>query len=132
MENNFNGKTNEEFIQIFTECLYCRMELTNYTYPHEFLDEDDAFSEHLNKCNRILYQKLYEYAGDHIRELKSQRLTIAKEKGDEEEISKIENEPFSHSERDEVAKLKRDELSPLLDDITDQYYKEVKIIYIDL
>ncbi|MEN2415524.1 hypothetical protein [Flavobacterium mesophilum] len=130
--NNFDGTTNEEFVQIFKEALYCRMELTNYTYPHELFDEDYAFGEHLDKCYNILYHKINELAGADFTTKWAERLAIAEQEENEAKIEEIKKEHFSNEDRQAVFDKKKEEISPMLNELVDKYYQEVKITYIDL
>lgn len=52
--DKYNDITNESFIKYFLMDLHCRMELTQYNYPHEFLEDTDAIEEHVNRCRGLL------------------------------------------------------------------------------
>lgn len=52
--DKFNGVTNGEFIDYFKIDLHSRMEILSYTYPHELLDEDSGFGEHVQRCIALL------------------------------------------------------------------------------
>ncbi|TDW46675.1 hypothetical protein EV144_106349 [Flavobacterium sp. 270] len=55
----FKGVSNQEFIDYYKVDLYSRMQITLYTYPNEMTEEDPGPWEHLNRCQGILYEYLY-------------------------------------------------------------------------
>ena len=142
----FKGVTNQEFIDYYKVDLFSRMEITMYTYPHEFTEEDPIPWEHFNRCEGILYEYLYNaYA-----EAKFQRWQ--QEKNEESEIldageqqkdcDQIEIEETSEeraekykveqSERDKIVRAKMQELRPELNKLTDDYLQNVKLTFIEL
>lgn len=142
----FKGVTNQEFIDYYKVDLYSRMEITLYTYPNELTEEEPIPWEHLNRCQEILYEFLYNaYAGakydrwleQHSIELEDNMANTGQE--DEEKI-KIEQTPeektqkyaLEQKEREEIVKAKMQELMPELNKVTDDYMKKVKLSYVDL
>lgn len=130
--DHFNGVTDEDFVNRFKEVLFCRMELNNYTYPYELFDEDDAFMVHLEKCERILAEYMYECANEGYAAKYHSELEAAEAAEDEVKIEEIHSSRFSNEERNEIVKSKRRELTLLMNNLIEQYRNEVKINYIDI
>lgn len=107
----FNGLTNEDLLAYFLLDLNCRKELTQYTYPHEFMESQDAIDEHVIRCQDILWNYLYE--------------TVTKV-ADESNIILRPNELESRVEN------KKRELLPVFALYIEKYIEEVKVTYIDL
>jgi len=54
----FNEQRNATLKQMALDCLYSRKELTQYEYPHEFFNEDEAIADHFRKCNSVILEFL--------------------------------------------------------------------------
>lgn len=108
--NNFNGKTNEDFLAYYLEVMNCRKELINYTYLHEFTEGDDAIIEHFQRCRRILARHI---EVEIIADAYKQDLVIDNDKVNELTTAKLQ------------------ELSPLIMPYEEKYYEEVEVIQID-
>lgn len=142
----FKGVADQEFVDYYKVDLYSRMEITLYTYPHEFVEEDPQPWEHLNRCEGILYEYLY----NAYEEAKYQRW-----KQEDNEDSKISDDDFipidpghtgigqtpeekaekyaaEQRQRDAIVKAKMQELVPELGKVTDAYLKIVKLSFVDL
>lgn len=144
--NYFEGVTNQEFIDYYKDDLYSRMEITLYTYPHEFVEEDPIPWEHLNRCEGILYEYLY----NAFAEAKYQRWK--QENNEDLKISNYDGIPIDlghteieqtaeeraekyaaeQKERDAIVKAKMQELMPALNNVVDDYLEKVKLKFIDL
>lgn len=106
--DKYNDITNESFVKYFLMDLHCRMELTQYTYPHEFLEDTDVIEEHINRCRGILS----EFIGRSV--LKS---TV--KKLDSKELNLLIEE-------------KLNELYPLVEPYITKYSEDVVINYVGL
>lgn len=107
----FNGNTNEDFVNLFLEVLHCRMELTQYTYPYEEFDPNDVIDEHISRSQSILIEIIYHSISNALFENK---------------VS------LNKDEIDALYQKKNQELTPVLNDHIENYYKTVKVDYIDL
>lgn len=107
----FKGLTNEDLIAYFLVDLNCRKELTQYTYPHEMMEPQDAIDDHVVRCQEILWQFLYETVIDTAFEAE---ITLA------------------YDEVDEILSKKKSDLNPILEPLIMKYLEDVKITYIDL
>ena len=56
----FEGIKNEEFVDFFLQDLNCRKELTQYIYPHEQFEPEDALDDHIERCQNILKEYMRE------------------------------------------------------------------------
>lgn len=144
--NYFEGVTNQEFIDYYKDDLYSRMEITLHTYPHEFVEEDPIPWEHLNRCEGILYEYLYNtYAEAKYQRWKQENnedLKISNYDGipidlDHTEIEQTAEEraekyKAEQQERDAIVKTKMQELMPALNNVVDDYLEKVKLKFIDL
>ena len=108
--DHFNGVTNDDFIAYFLVDLHCRMELTQYTYPHEFMEPQDAMDDHVIRCQNILT----DYVRETINEANYEQGIIMK--GDE--INYIYDQKVA-------------ELCPLIQPLIYKYYEDVKVTYIE-
>lgn len=106
-----NGLTNDDLINYFLVDLNSRKELTQYTYPHEFLEPQDAIDDHVIRCQDILWNFLYETISNN-----------AFEAGNE----------ISSNELNEIVEKKKKELNPLFGPLVTKYLEDVKVNYIDL
>jgi len=107
----FNGVTNEDFVSYFLVDLHSRMELTQYTYPHEMTEPQDVIDEHIIRCQNILFDYIRECILDTIYE---EGLIL---KGDETNF---------------IYDKKKEEILPLLKMHINAYIENVKVQYIDL
>ena len=107
----FNGKSNEDFVRFFKEVLFCRTELTQYTYPYEEFEPDQAVDDHIVRCQSILIEHIMHSISDAAFENKA---TLTKD------------------ETDNLYHKKMEELTPLLTEQIDNYTKDVNVEYIDL
>jgi len=144
--NYFEGVTNQEFIDYYKDDLYSRMEITLYTYPHEFVEEDPIPWEHLNRCEGILYEYLYNaYAEAKYQRWKQENnedLKISNYDGIPIDLGHTEIEQTAEEraekyaaeqkERDAIVKAKMQELMPALNNVVDDYLEKVKLKFIDL
>ncbi|KAF2337215.1 hypothetical protein [Flavobacterium daemonense] len=106
----YNGKTNDDFIAYYLEVMNCRKELINYTYLYEFTEPDDAIIEHFQRCRSVL-----------ARYIETEISTGSYEQGLNVDNNKL----------NDLAKVKLDEISPLIMPYEEKYYDEVKVIQID-
>ena len=107
----FNGLNNEALINYFLVDLNCRKELTQYTYPHEFLEPQDAIDDHVTRCQDILWNFLYE--------------TVSNAAFDNDVT-------LQSNELEEIVSNKKKELIPLFEPLIMKYLEDVKVNYIDL
>ena len=107
----FNGNTNEDFVNIFKEVLFCRTELTQYIYPFEEFEPDDAIDDHVVRCQSILISQIMHSISDAAFKNKA---TLTKD------------------ETDILYHKKMEELTPLLTEHIDNYTQNIKVEYIDL
>lgn len=146
----FKGVSNQEFIDYYKIDLYSRMEITLYTYPHEQIEEDPRPMEHLDRCKLILFEYLYNsYESakyERYLEVKNQKSEIHTLSDDKQQSSSSEIEPapvetseernrryaIEQHQRNEIVKAKMQELSPLLNEVIDEYLQKVKITLEDL
>ncbi|MFH7001193.1 hypothetical protein [Flavobacterium bizetiae] len=140
----FEGYTNQEFIDYYTVDLYSRMEITLYTYPHEFVEEDPIPWEHLNRCEQILYDYLYNcYEASKFKrwqQKKDEELKTADTQGqqpdsadiEESEQQRAEKYAQEQKERETAVKAKMMELAPEINKVTDNYMQSVKLTFKDL
>lgn len=105
----FDGLTNEDFLAYFLLDLNCRMELTQYIYPHEFFEPDDAVDDHIVRCQNILT--------NYIRNVVISSGSDAGMVLTTEERNKIVDEKFK-------------ELIPLILKAGEKYYNEVVVNYV--
>ena len=145
----FNGVSNQDFIDYYKEDLYSRMEITLYTYPHEFIEEDPRPLDHLNRCEVILFEYLYstyESANYERRlALQNQELEL-QDISEQQKAAPIEIDPapeetpeertqrlaLEQQQRNDIVDAKMNELTPLLDEVIDEYLEKVKLNFINL
>lgn len=142
----FKGVTNQEFIDYYRVDLYSRMEITLYTYPNEFVEEDPIPWEHFNRCDGILYEFLYNaYAeAKYQRGLQEQKeeleiSAVGQQQTDYDQIEieetaeeRAEKYTREQSQRNKIVSAKMQELMPELNKLKDDYLKNVKLTFIDL
>ncbi|MFH6935991.1 hypothetical protein [Flavobacterium sp. FlaQc-30] len=142
----FKGVTDQEFIDYYKVDLFSRMEITIYTYPHEFTEEDPRPWEHLNRCEAILYEYLYNTYenADFERRLEKKAGQSQKQETEvlENDAPQIEielapqqkAERYAHLQklRNEIVAAKMQQLIPRLNVVTDDYLTKVKLKYEDL
>ncbi len=137
----FKGVTNQDFIDYYKVDLYSRMEITIYTYPHEFVEEDPIPWEHFNRCERILYEYLYNTYADAEFQRRQQEKKKESENPDRHDIlltieqtaeEKTAKYAAEHNERESIVKAKMLELVPKLSKLTDDYLQNVKLTFVDL
>ena len=140
----FEGYTNQEFIEYYTIDLYSRMEITLYTYPHEFVEEDPIPWEHFNRCQQILYDYLYNsYEASKFKrwqQKKDEELKTADTEGQQPDSANIEESDEERAQkyvreqkqRETAVKAKMLELAPEINKVTDTYMQIVKLTFIDL
>jgi hypothetical protein len=109
--DHFNGLKNEDLIAYFLVDLNSRKELTQYTYPHEMMEPQEAIDDHVIRCQNILWDFLYE--------------TVS-ETDFEAGIS------LNSSQLNEIVTQKKEELIPFFEPIITKYIEDVKVTYIDL
>lgn len=144
--DKFNGVTDSEFIEYFKIDLHSRMEIINYTYPHELLDEDGGFGEHVQRCVGLLkdyiiichreakaarrrqQKEALKNDGASGKEMEYRKMEMAQETP-EEKINRLEMEKNQEME-DSAAKYR--ELSGEINSLIDGHRGKVKIIYVDL
>lgn len=142
----FKGVTDKEFIEYYKVDLFSRMEITIYTYPHEFVEEDPQPWEHLKRCEMILYEYLYNTyeSADHERwiEEKKEQSENQDEHGlengsqhteiDETPEQRADRYALLQKQRDEIVKAKMQQLIPQLSIVIDEYLAAVKLTFVDL
>jgi hypothetical protein len=106
-----NGLTNDDLIAYFLVDLHSRKELMQYTYPHEFLEPQDAIDEHVIRCQNILWDYLFEKINEYSFE---------------------SGLHLSKSEIYDIVNQKKMELHRLFEPLVMKYLEDVKINYIDL
>lgn len=142
----FKGVTNEQLVKYYRRSLFSRTELINYTYPNEFYEEDGGYWEHFNRCDGILYERLYIIYDNNVherwreqKEIENQQL----EKGEFLEYVDVEMIEISAEEkaalhqanqqkREEIVRNKRMELSPELAKLIDEYMEIAIVTDVDL
>ncbi|MFC0778667.1 hypothetical protein [Flavobacterium sp. HJSW_4] len=142
----FNGVTNQDFIAYFKVDLHSRTEIINYTYPHELLDEDSGFGEHVQRCLMLLKDYIllcFKNGKAARREQKNLALEndeTSDQKMQRRGIEMVQQTPEQKRERLEIEKTQekaemenkykelRDEIAALID----EHHQKVKIIYVDL
>lgn len=108
----FEAVSNDDFVAYFLQDLHCRMELTQYLYPHEPIEsETDAIDEHIKKCYSILM--------DYIRQCINEAVY---EKGLILKVDKINY----------IYDKKKEELFALITPLANKYFEDVKVTYIQL
>lgn len=106
----FKGHTNEDLIAFYLVDLNCRMELTQYTYPHEDLEDENEIDDHVVRCQGILFSHMRAVVrGASIRN----------------------NIRLSEFEVHAIADDRIELLNPLLMDETFRYHAEVVVNYIN-
>lgn len=144
--DRFNGVTNKEFIDYFKIDLHSRMEIINYTYPHELLDEDSGFGEHVHRCIGLLKDYIivcHREAESARREQVKQALENDGKPDTEKDFQQMElvqETPEEKKQRLEIEKKqeqlacenKYGELREEIGMLIDEHYEKVKIIYVDL
>lgn len=142
----FKGVTNHEFIDYYKVDLYSRMEITLYTYPHEFVEEDPLPWEHLNRCDAILHEYLYNAYAEaqyqrRIQEKQEERdISNTDEQQTDSERVKLEETleeraekyALEQSTRNKIVRAKMQELMPALNIVKEDYLKNVKLTFVDL
>ncbi|NWL02547.1 hypothetical protein DM790_17120 [Flavobacterium collinsii] len=144
--DKFNGVRDSDFIEYFKIDLHSRMEIINYTYPHELLDEDGGFGEHVQRCVGLLkdyiiichreakaarrrqQKEALENNGASGKKMEYQKMEMAQETS-EEKNQRLEME--KNQEKEESAAKYR-ELSDEINCLIDRHREKVKIIYVDL
>lgn len=104
--DKYNDIKNESFVKYFLMDLYCRKELTQYTYPHEFLEDTNAIEEHVERCKKIL---------GHFIEISVLKSTVKK---------------LDISDLNLLVDTKLNELYPLVEPHIKKYAQEVVVNYI--
>lgn len=107
----FNGLTNDDLLAYFLVDLHSRKELTQYTYPHEMSEPQDAIDEHVIRCQNILWDYI---CGTVSNTAYESGITL------------------HNNELNDIVSKKQEELHPLLEPLAMKYLEDVKIIYIDL
>lgn len=107
----FNGLKNEDLLAYFLVDLNSRKDLTQFTYPHEMLEPQDAIDDHVVRCQNILWTHLFETVSNTAFEA---------------EIT------LHNTELNEIVSKKKVELIPFLEPLIMKYLEDVKITYIDL
>jgi hypothetical protein len=86
--DNYNGKTNEDFIKYFLDQLYSKTEFIQYDDPDDLFDPEQEYGPHIVNSQ----EKLYEYitkeikdTGNNLNDEEIRQLMIAKR----EEIFKV-------------------------------------------
>jgi hypothetical protein len=142
--DKFNGVTNAEFIDYFKIDLHSRMEIINYTYPHELLDEDAGFGEHVHRCTALLKDYILlcfrnaKAAGQQKDALEStgtdaqQTDSSHTETGQENPAQRSERLEIERKQENEQSALKYLELRDEIGRLIDEHRENVKIIYVDL
>ncbi|KIO54664.1 hypothetical protein [Flavobacterium hibernum] len=142
--DKFNGVTDSEFIEYFKIDLHSRMEIINYTYPYELLDEDGGFGEHVQRCVGLLKDYIivcHREAKAALRWQQKEALENDGEPGTEMELGQMVQEtPEEKTNRLEMEKnqekeesaAKYRELSNEINCLIDGHREKVKIIYVDL
>jgi len=103
---------NQLYVKYFTQLLYGRMELTNYSYPTQLFEEGfEVLDFHVNKCLEILYNKI-------LKVVQNAKNEEGKWLDNQTQIIKSEDKHF--------------ELRPLLEPVIAKYEEEVIITQIDL
>lgn len=142
----FKGTTNKEMIDYYKVDLYSRMEITLYTYPHEFMEENPRPWEHLDRCEKILYEFLHNAYLNAVYERQLEQRNREAETGNSPEdktdrtADEMQQKPeeraagyaLAQKHRKDKVKEKMQELSPALNSITDDYLAQVKLILVDL
>ena len=101
----------DDLVTYFTQLLRSRMELIQYNYPGELLDEDGAMIEHLQRCEGILYDRLQGMLN----------MTVGSDGH------------FLSKEVKEIKfKEKSEELTKLFTPIVGQYFEDVSVKYVDI
>ena len=54
--DDFYGLTNDELIAYYREDINCRKELSQYSYPHEYLLPESVVDTHIIKCHGLLFK----------------------------------------------------------------------------
>lgn len=103
----FTGITNDDLKDYYLIDLHSRMELTQYTLPHEFLEPGHAIDDHIIRCQNLLKDYLLKLINDNDENL------------DEEKCM-------------EIYEAKRKELHSLINPASESYYEQVKVHYIHL
>ncbi|UUW08294.1 hypothetical protein NLG42_19570 [Flavobacterium plurextorum] len=141
----FKGLTNQEFIDYYKMDLYSPIEITLYTYPHEFAEEDPLPIEHINRCRLILYDYIYNaYQSAAFERRQHQKNMYPVKKVDNsatkineikiEETKSKKMERYVHEKKiqEEAVTTKIQELEPELSFITDEYIKKIKLNLVNL
>ncbi|MBZ4035236.1 hypothetical protein ACHRVK_18745 [Flavobacterium plurextorum] len=144
--DKFNGVTNGEFIDYFKIDLHSRMEILSYTYPHELLDEDSGFGEHVQRCiallkdymiqcrrdsreaEREMEKRALENAESGVKETGCQKASPAHETPDE----RRERLRLESIEDQQQSELRYGQLRSEIDKLIDEHRVNVKIIYVEL
>lgn len=109
--NYYAHISNDDLVTYFTQLLRSRMELVQYNYPGEFLEEDGAMIEHLNRCQGIFYEKL---------------------QGMLNTTTGVNGKYLSKEVKERKFEEKRKELSKLLDPTIEKYFEEVQVKYVEI
>lgn len=107
----YNGVSDEEFVKYFNGILHSRMELTQYQYPYEKMESQEAIDDHIIRSQ----SSLFEYILESVRESVDQ---IDDNINEDETL-------FIHNK-------KKAEILPMLTDVIGNYVESVKVKYIKL
>lgn len=103
---------NVDYVTFFSQVLYCRKELVQYSYPNELFEDADVVADHVNRCLRILFLKI---------------LSVLHNTTDEGGVYALSND---------IKKIKSEEkereIRPLLVPIIEKFEEEVRVEFIDL
>lgn len=144
--DKFNGVTNGEFIDYFKIDLHSRMEIINYTYPHELLDEDSGFGEHVHRCIALLKDYILlcrrNAKATVVLQQKDalENAAAADQQADFVHTATVQETPGKRSERLEIERKEENEestkkymeLRDEIDRLIDEHRENVRIIYVDL
>lgn len=142
----FKGTANREFIDYYKVDLYSRMEITLYTYPHEFAEEDPIPWEHFSRCEQILYEHLYDsyQEPEYHRRLPQNEgsAQTAESDGADTDLGQTAMAPSAEERaagyaaeqhaREAAVKAKMQELAPELARLRESYLQQVKLTFVDL
>lgn len=139
----FEGYTNQEFIDYYRVDLYSRMEITLYTYPHEFVEENPIPWEHFNRCEQILYEYLYNCYEDckfkrgqqiNTEGLKTSSEDAQPDAAQEQETAdkRAQRYALEQKQLQAAVKAKMGELVPEINKVIAKYLQKVKLTFVDL
>lgn len=112
MKNEYyNGITDEDFVKYFEDILHYRVELTQYQYPFEQIEPQEAIDDHIVRSQRSLFEYILESVRASVYQID--------DKIEEDETIFIFNK-------------KKAKILPMLTGIIGNYSKSVKVNYINL